>query len=90
MTIPFERIWTDVEGSKIDSMTIFGYETYILAFLFYRYQAENQARNLDQNDILEKTRGVSINDAYATKTREDILRDYLNDCLKSWLCNYSQ
>jgi type I restriction enzyme M protein len=60
---------------KIDSMTVYEYKTYILAFLFYRYLSENKEQYLAQNDVLELSGGMSINEAYAVEANGDALGD---------------
>ena len=79
MSIDFEKIWSDVEASKIDSMTVPEYKNYILAFLFYRFLCENQENYLIDSNVLEVSEDQSINDVYASEASGDEMEDYLDD-----------
>jgi type I restriction enzyme M protein len=83
MAIDIEKIWTDIEAGKIDSMTVSEYKTYILAFLFYRYLSECQEQYLVSNNVIDVSAGQSVNEAYATETIGDALDDYLRDIASS-------
>jgi type I restriction enzyme M protein len=83
MAVDIEKIWADVEAGMIDSMTVSEYKTFILAFLFYRYLSENQEQYLAQNDVLETSSCMSINEAYAAEAKDDVLSDYLSDIASS-------
>ena len=73
MAIDIEKIRADVEIGKTDSMTVSEYKTCILAFLFYRYLSEHQEQYLAQNNVLELSGGVSVNDAYAAEAKDEYL-----------------